>query len=69
MGLTARHGDDRRCGSHCCHSGHDTLEAMKQRRRMAWLLIRLIEEIFVYLRHSEYWFAEMFVPLRLRPQI
>ena len=22
---------------------------------MAWPLIRLIEDVFVYLRHSEYW--------------
>ena len=55
MGLSARHSDDRRRGSHCRHKGHNILESVEQRRRMVWPLIRLIEEVFVYLRHSEYW--------------
>ena len=50
--LSACHSDDRRRGSHCRHAGHDTLESMDQRYRMAWPLIRLIEDVFVYLRHS-----------------
>ena len=36
---------------------------MDQRYRMAWPLIRLVEDVFVYLRHSEYWFAVMLVLL------
>ena len=51
LGLSARHSDDRHRGSHCRHAGHDTLESVDQRYRMAWPLIRLVEDVFVYLRH------------------
>ena len=48
LGLSAGNSDDRRRGGHGRHAGHDILEAMKQRCRMAWLLIRLIYDILVF---------------------
>ena len=63
LGLSARHSNDRRCRSHCRHAGHDILESVEQRFRMAWPLVRLIEEVFVYLHHSEYQLAAKLVLL------